>query len=779
MPGARCRVLENGALLNKESPYADGEGGVTVQIRTTTRTLRLEWAPADVPEGPRYPYRRIYHVILGPTVERGVERRLGNIGFLAYSTLEDNVKDFQRAYFETSDPSGEPHDVDTTLTLFHDLGTLPPLGTKVPDTGSKGSSFAPSGQKQKNAPPGDKPAPAPAPAPRGAAAATLRPALRVQIIRAFALEKGTLHAPKKTSPEALSDPDAILDELYPSEALLTYRFPKSPDHAVKKANLSVFFGKTSKGVVQTDDKGIAVVDLKGAPPSSTLRIVVIPPDENDLVANPPARPPAVRKLQINPTNAAAGPDMTTSSTALVYMYRVFVLEVDLDAAGLVPLDAKGDPDTSKIRVRSARAPAVDAGGDIPATSVTVTAAAKPPYVKLIRARVSKGQAGDTPEIEIDWRTDWIKGKQQPRHAPWNQFLVRRSALASPPAPAPAPPVPPLTAGAPPPAIVLHQTHTTSLFFGVIDGFLRGSRGTSIHYVVDLDGHAIKMTDEHFIGNHAGRGQWYDKNAVNFFSVGIENVHSDVSPPGTDPGKYTPRDFPQEQYDGIMRLCKELMLAFSIKPKDVLGHRDGNLLGQKVKDGQGRDIPYPATRYTSRAHGGKPDCPGMFFQWELFEKAGIAIPPSETPSPAILGDDDGEDATLAINAYRSPPDALNDQEKPHVQKVLPKDYPKQSVADVLLILKRCLYDIGYSVSDADPFPGRSTLTGNLDGGLIGAIQNFQTHHFSAARRAYRHEFRTIKTPERTETLKGRPKIGHIDADTIRAVIEAWWGKNAAP
>jgi hypothetical protein len=33
MPGARCRVFENGRQINLESPYADGRGAIIVNVR--------------------------------------------------------------------------------------------------------------------------------------------------------------------------------------------------------------------------------------------------------------------------------------------------------------------------------------------------------------------------------------------------------------------------------------------------------------------------------------------------------------------------------------------------------------------------------------------------------------------------------------------------------------------------------------------------------------------------------------------------------------------------
>jgi hypothetical protein len=125
MKGARCRVLENGELVNKEHPYADGSGAVPVKVRASTRVLELEWAPPELPLGPGYPYRKQYYLDLGDSTEQGVHRRLHNLGFSSQSALDDNIRDFQRAYLQP--PTGRIEHVQLELASFHDDGTLPPL----------------------------------------------------------------------------------------------------------------------------------------------------------------------------------------------------------------------------------------------------------------------------------------------------------------------------------------------------------------------------------------------------------------------------------------------------------------------------------------------------------------------------------------------------------------------------------------------------------------------------------------------------------------------------
>src|SRR5262245_295433 len=62
MAGARCRVLENGSLINHDSPYADGSGAVRVEVRPGSKRLVIEWAPKDTPSAEIYPFRCGYYL---------------------------------------------------------------------------------------------------------------------------------------------------------------------------------------------------------------------------------------------------------------------------------------------------------------------------------------------------------------------------------------------------------------------------------------------------------------------------------------------------------------------------------------------------------------------------------------------------------------------------------------------------------------------------------------------------------------------------------------------
>lgn len=127
MPGARCRVLANGILLNEDTPNADGAGWIKVHPRRMPEQILIEWAPPDTPLEARYPYRKLHYVDLTPKDrEEAARRRLHNLGYSARVTLADNIEEFQRAYEQPA--TGRVEDIEATLVAYHDAGTIPPRG---------------------------------------------------------------------------------------------------------------------------------------------------------------------------------------------------------------------------------------------------------------------------------------------------------------------------------------------------------------------------------------------------------------------------------------------------------------------------------------------------------------------------------------------------------------------------------------------------------------------------------------------------------------------------
>jgi len=121
LPGARCRVFEQGRLLTPTT--ADARGEIELMIRASTKTLQLEWAPADMPDDPLLPYRVVYHVVLGEDDVTATARRLANLGFSRSRMLSQNISDYQRAYGQA--PTGELEDVGLEILTRHDDGLVP------------------------------------------------------------------------------------------------------------------------------------------------------------------------------------------------------------------------------------------------------------------------------------------------------------------------------------------------------------------------------------------------------------------------------------------------------------------------------------------------------------------------------------------------------------------------------------------------------------------------------------------------------------------------------
>jgi hypothetical protein len=123
MPGARCRVLVHGKVVNEDTPHADGEGWITVALAHAPQTVLLEWAPPDTPADPIYPYRRYYFVDTRADDDEGLRRRLHNLGYTKHRSVAENVATFQRDYGLPT--SGRIADIETELVTFHDEGRVP------------------------------------------------------------------------------------------------------------------------------------------------------------------------------------------------------------------------------------------------------------------------------------------------------------------------------------------------------------------------------------------------------------------------------------------------------------------------------------------------------------------------------------------------------------------------------------------------------------------------------------------------------------------------------
>lgn len=182
-----------------------------------------------------------------------------------------------------------------------------------------------------------------------------------------------------------------------------------------------------------------------------------------------------------------------------------------------------------------------------------------------------GVAGVTSaDLYLDWKPDWLKASN------------RKPAV-----------------GRVNKSIVMHQTSTSKheQIGSPIDWFNNGTENkytTAAHYLVDLDGHVVKLVHEAEVANHAGPSSWHGA-GMNTNGVGIETVHTDTNVMEPDGNL---REFPAEQYVGINRLLERLRAGLKIDRAHVCGHNDCK-------------------------NEAKPTCPGDMFDWKSLEDAGNA------------------------------------------------------------------------------------------------------------------------------------------------------------
>jgi N-acetyl-anhydromuramyl-L-alanine amidase AmpD len=170
------------------------------------------------------------------------------------------------------------------------------------------------------------------------------------------------------------------------------------------------------------------------------------------------------------------------------------------------------------------------------------------------------------DLYLDWKPDWLK-------IPNRETGTRTNS-----------------------AVVMHMTATTlhEQIGSPIDTF-HGGAGTAAHYLVDLDGHIVKLVHEEERCAHAAASHWHELNGLNTHGIGIETVHTDSN---TSSGDGKLREFPAEQYAAINRLVTNLRTTFDIDKAYVCGHND--------------------------CRDGARDCPGDMFDWKSLEDAGNAL-----------------------------------------------------------------------------------------------------------------------------------------------------------
>lgn len=88
---------------------------------------------------------------------------------------------------------------------------------------------------------------------------------------------------------------------------------------------------------------------------------------------------------------------------------------------------------------------------------------------------------------------------------------------------------------------------------------------SAHYVVEEDGKIVQLVGETFRAWHAGESFWRGVSDINSHSIGIEIVNG--GPLFNFP------DYPEQQIDSVIKLCRSITGRYNIAPRNVLAHSD--------------------------------------------------------------------------------------------------------------------------------------------------------------------------------------------------------------
>lgn len=551
MPGARCRVLYQGRVVNDDVPHADADGWLTATFHYSPRAVTIEWAPVGTPMESRYPYRRRFYVELDEARDdESMRRRLHNLGFSSQATMVENVSDFQRA-FGYAEMTGRLDDIRADLIAFHDDGGVPSIDDAPDDDARNASpSFDPALGGGRGLDPVARKAKKPK-----KEKVDRKPPRKTKKPTGGARGAGVGTAAAPVLPVVVE-----VASLFAQPLTAHPRSRWAPHQAVIGATIELFDAAGAKVIADftasnpkpiTTDKGKAALAL-GKIRDGTYVLRLNPPSGHSLrtPTSGPIVDPEIRDTQLGPATPSDAFNDAPGHTR----FRILELNVTMAGGKLAAVELVAD--------MKHRAAAVAHGA-------------------VVRVSATK--------LLVDWKPDWIKGLFD--HGP-------KAAL------------PPLAFDQ---FIVLHQT-TEATPGSTINLLLNPKTEGEIgaHYLVDVDGHVIKMFDERHNVFHAGHGFWHGLDSrptspgpmtsFNEASVGIENVH-----------KSGP--FAAQQMEGLIKLIDRIrtltVVGTPISPHDVLGHGEFNLWP-------------PAQRKVLGER--RAECPGLDLDWPAIENAGHATRP---------------------------------------------------------------------------------------------------------------------------------------------------------
>lgn len=170
----------------------------------------------------------------------------------------------------------------------------------------------------------------------------------------------------------------------------------------------------------------------------------------------------------------------------------------------------------------------------------------------------------------------------------------------------------------PEVLLLHYTGMKDMQTA-LDRLLSRDSRVSCHYFVGEDGAVLQLVPEAERAWHAGASYWERGNDLNARSIGIEIVN-----PGHEFGY---RDFPEAQIAAVIKLARDIVGRWGIRPDRVLGHSD--------------------------VAPSRKDDPGERFPWQRLAEAGVGlwVAPAPIVPGLVLGPGDvGEEVTALQRTF---------------------------------------------------------------------------------------------------------------------------------
>lgn len=218
------------------------------------------------------------------------------------------------------------------------------------------------------------------------------------------------------------------------------------------------------------------------------------------------------------------------------------------------------------------------------------AASRPHHAVLFWRNV--GESTTHQVLEVDWKPDFIRrivGGLKPHHELRNSKEKKTLQEQI-------------------DVIMVHHTGGSSVGGALGGSFLQASaknkRGT--HFLIDLDGHVIRLADDRYNIRHGGGGSeirvpsWKNESNINDRAIGIEHVHTDSKKLSKDTIQ-EPDPYTDAQYAASIELIRDLRTVYDVKLPDVIGHQDAVI---------------------------KAACPGWHFDWPRLEDNGVALVPAQ-------------------------------------------------------------------------------------------------------------------------------------------------------